>query len=37
MPGVYRDRLKNYLTRMEDELDRTINFWLENSRDVRNG
>ncbi|XP_020629032.1 N-acylglucosamine 2-epimerase-like [Orbicella faveolata] len=35
--GVFRDKLENYLARMEEELDRTMNFWLENSGDKRNG
>jgi len=35
--GVYREQLELYLNRMEEELDRTVIFWLENSKDVRNG
>lgn len=35
--AVSRDQLENYLETMEKELDRTVNFWLENSRDIRNG
>lgn len=35
--AVSRDQLENYLETMEKELDKTVNFWLENSRDIRNG
>lgn len=35
--GLLRDQLEQYLARMEDELDKTINFWLEKSGDKRNG
>lgn len=35
--GVLREQLEQYLARMEDELDKTINFWLEKSGDKRNG